>query len=168
MAEGDSTAFDTLYHATSAKLFGIVLRILKSRELAEDALQDVYMKIWERAGSYDASKSAPMTWMATVARNQALDLLRHRASRPQEIDIDVENHIDTDHDAIMRLELMEDYDKLLGCLERLDPRRREIVVLAYRDGYSREELSKQYNAPQGTIKTWLRRSLAQLRDCLSS
>jgi RNA polymerase sigma-70 factor (ECF subfamily) len=168
VARRDRQAFAALYQATSAKLFGIVVRILARRELAEEVLQEVYVKIWERAGDFDATRASPITWMATIARNRALD--EARRARPVAIDdrpevLDIADPAELQSD---RIEASEDLSRMLDCLARLEPDRRDIVRLAYIDGLSRETLAKRYGRPVATIKTWLHRSLKQLKDCLGT
>lgn len=168
VARGDRAAFALLYGATSAKLYGIILRILKRRDIAEEVLQDVYVKIWERAGDYEAGRASPVTWMAVIARNRALDELRKATPLSLE---DMPAGFDVASDAPGPFELLgrsDDGRRLRGCLGALEPDKRQIVMLAYLDGLSREELSKRFNAPVATIKTWLHRSLAQLKGCLGS
>ena len=168
VAGQDRAAFAALYSATSAKLYGIVLRILRRRDLADEILQDVYVKVWERAGDFDAGRASPVTWMAAIARNRALDEVRRKAPVSLE---DMPAGFDVASEAAHPLDLMarsEDGRRLADCLGGLEPDKREIVMLAYLDGCSREELGRRFSAPVATIKTWLHRSLAQLKDCLGS
>jgi RNA polymerase sigma-70 factor (ECF subfamily) len=168
VAGRDRDAFSTLYGGTSAKLYGIVLRILRRRDLSDEVLQEVYVKIWDRAGDFDASRGSPVTWMATIARNQALD----EARRVQSVSIeDMPAGFDIVCDAPVALEAIlasEEGRRLHNCLQRLEPHRRDLVVQAYIEGASREELGRRFGAPVPTIKTWLHRSLAQLKECLGS
>ena len=131
-------------------------------------LQDVYVKIWNRAASFDAAKASPITWMATIARNRAIDEVRRRApisieDAPQALDVPAEglNPLDA---AQQSAELQ----RLQDCLQGLEAERREIVLLAYYTGLSRDEIAQRFGHPVGTIKVWLHRSLAQLRKCLGS
>ncbi len=167
-AQGDRLAFAALYRATSSKLFGTILRILGDRALAADILQEVYVKIWRHAASFDASKAAPTTWMMAVARNRALDEARKR--KPATLDPESEGlHLAApESDPLAGRDRSEELRRLLGCLDHLDSERRRIVVLAYCEGLSRDELSARFAHPVATIKTWLRRSLAQLRECLGT
>ncbi len=163
----DRAAFSALYRATSAKLNGVVSRILTSGE-ASEVLQEAYVKIWERAADFDASKGSPLAWMATIARNRALDLARR--ARPislEDMPEGFEPSAETE-DPLASRERSEAYAALMRCLGALAADRREMVLLAYYRGASREALASRYNAPVGTVKTWLRRSLAELKDCLSS
>ena len=165
-ANGDHDAFRTLYDRSSAKLFGIVLRILKNRQKAEDVLQYVYLKIWQKAGSYDPVQGKPITWMATIARNRAIDIIR--ATRPEQTveETGDEEEIfklggqDTENVDVTELE------SLRFCLGEMKEDDRNYVLLAYYEGYSREELAERFESPVGTIKTRLRRGLVALRTCL--
>lgn len=168
VARKDRIAFAALYRATSAKMFGTALRILRRRDLAEEILQEVYAKIWERAGDFDASKASPVTWMAAIVRNRALDEVRRKTpisveDMPEGFEPAADNP-----DPLETRERSENLRALLACLDRLDPQKRQMVLLAYYHGASREMLAERYEAPVPTIKTWLHRSLAQLRLCLSS
>ena len=166
VAGRDRAAFAALYRATSAKLYGVVSRILPSGE-ASEVLQEVYVKIWERAGDFDAVKGSPLAWMATIARNRALD--EARRGRPQSLEDmpDFEPAAESE-DPLASRSRAESYAALMRCLAGLEPEKREMILLAYYRGASREALAARYQAPVGTIKTWLRRSLAELKDCLSS
>jgi RNA polymerase sigma-70 factor, ECF subfamily len=166
VAAEDQQAFSALYQATSAKLYGVILRILRRRDIADEVLQEVFVKIWERAALYDAAKGSPITWMATIARNRAIDEVRGRRPLPTEDVREALNIASDEEDPLERLHRSEQLQRLLRCLERLEPQRREIVLLAYRDGMSREALGQRYARPAATIKSWLHRTLAQLRECL--
>jgi RNA polymerase sigma-70 factor, ECF subfamily len=167
VAQRDVGAFETVYTATSAKLYGIILRILRRRDLADEIMQEVYVKIWDRAADFDATRASPITWLSTIARNRALDELRKRQpvsieDTPEALDVaSGEPH------PLAALEQSQDVQRLMACLDKLDPKRREIVMLAYLQGASREELSQKFGHPVATIKTWLHRSLVQLKECLS-
>ena len=163
VADGDRAAFARFYQRTSAKLFGIVLRILPERSLAEDAMQDAYAKIWRNAASYDAQRGSPITWAATIARNVAIDLRRreHPGGRLRDDDYDFDSMSDPAAGASA-----EDMAALRACLDRLDPEQRSLILAAYLNGESREELAKRLGHPTGTIKSWLHRGLARLRGCL--
>lgn len=166
VAKRDRAAFAELYSATSAKLYGVTLRILNQREIADEVLQEVYVKIWERAGDFDAAQGSPISWMAAIARNRALDELRRKRSFVQDSAAEV---LEVPDPAILpseAAERSEDYRRVERCLDRLEPDRRDMVRLAYLEGWSREQLSIRFDAPVATIKTWLHRSLIKLRDCL--
>lgn len=166
IARGDRTAFAKLYAATSSKLLGVVLRILKRRDLAEEVLQEVYVKIWEKAADFEPGRASPITWMSTIARNRALDVARQKTPVSLE---DHPEHLEAATDEELALDKIlrdESGQALRECLSKLDPDRARIIILAYCEGLSREELGQRFNQPANTIKTWLRRSLLQLRGCL--
>lgn len=166
VAQGDRTAFAELYQATAAKLYGVVLRILNRRDLSDEVLQEVYLKIWQRAAEFDSLRSSPITWMVTIARNRALDLKRRK--QPQSLE-DMPETMELpadDEDPLAAREQHEELQRVMNCLDGIDGQKREMVVLAYLRGWSREQLATRFAAPVATIKTWLHRSLAQLRACL--
>jgi RNA polymerase sigma-70 factor (ECF subfamily) len=171
VAKGDREAFQDIYRRTSAKLFGIALRILRDEALTRDVLQEAYVKIWQKAADFNPDYSSPITWMATIVRNRSLDEIR----RIKPVSITALGPDDDDFDFAAELthpldgrERSEELRKLLDCLGTLDEERRQVVLLAYYRGLSRDELSRRFNRPVPTIKTWLHRSLSQLRGCLQS
>ena len=166
-AAGDAAAFRNLYDATSAKLFGIVLRIIRDRGQAEDILQETYLRVWQKAEAYDPSAGRPVTWLATIARNRAIDRIRsveHRISASRHGDDEMILQQIPHSDGLNADPAMR--EALRVCLEQLDEQSRECVVLAYCAGYSRDELAERMGSPVGTIKTWLHRSLKSLLGCL--
>lgn len=166
VARGDESAFAELYQATSSKLLGVALRILKSREVAEEVVQEAFFKVWERARDYDPAIAAPVTWMAAIVRNRALDEVRRRVVRPAADESELADLESADEHPIAALVRAEDVERLMRCMDGLEPEKKQMVRLAYLDGMSREALAKRFDRPEGTIKTWLHRSLAQLRGCL--
>jgi RNA polymerase sigma-70 factor (ECF subfamily) len=167
IALSDRRAFDRLYENTSAKLFGIAMRILKDRTLAEDALQEIYIRIWQKASSYRPGQQAPMAWLATVARNHAIDVIRAN----KRIHDDIDDHFElkaSDRNPEEEAILSGERDRIDTCLEALEPQKAEAVVSAYVEGYSYQELADRYSIPLNTMRTWLRRSLASLRECLDN
>lgn len=168
VAAGDRAAFADVYTATSAKLYGVVLRILRRPELADEVLQETYVRIWNAAARFDPARASPITWMVAIARNRALDEVRKATpvsldALPGGLEI-----ADPQMSASEQVELASDYQRLRACLDKLEPERREIVMLAYLEGMSREDLGNRFGHPAATIKTWLHRSLKQLKICLSS
>ncbi len=170
-AGGDAAAFRALYDASSAHLFGLLLRMLKRRDWAEEALQDCYLKIWQKADTYAPDKGAPLTWLMSVARYRALDLLRLR--RPEVALPDTDDdaslaYADPSHDADPQARAMEGegLGRLRDCLRELPVEQQRSVLLAYYEGYTHQELAREMNAPLGTIKSWVRRGLQRLRECL--
>jgi RNA polymerase sigma-70 factor (ECF subfamily) len=171
-AEGDRSAFQSLYQKSSAKLFGTLLRILKRDELAEEVLQEVYVVIWQRAGQFESGKGRAMTWMITIARHKAIDLLRRQEEQVAKVSLDDDGAPATALEIETQL-----WDQSAGlspasamtletCLSELEPKARDCVRLAYQYGYSREELAAKHEVPSGTLKSWLRRALKRLKDCL--
>src|SRR5262245_35966138 len=138
ISEGNRTAFGQFYERTSAKLFGIVLRILPERSMAEDAMQDAYVKIWRNAAGYDARRGSPITWAATIARNVAIDRRRRELPAGRRRDEDVELDSLTDGRGGASAEQLA---ALRVCLDRLDPEQRSLILSAYLNGESRDELA---------------------------
>lgn len=168
VASGDRAAFERLYERTSAKLYGIVLRILKRTDLADEVLQETYVRVWHNAAAFDAGKGSPITWMAAIARNRALDEARRVTPVSLEDTPDAFEVEDTAMLPSEQMDLQSDLARLGQCLEELAEERRDIVKLAYLEGMSREELGRRFGHPVATIKTWLHRSLKQLKACLST
>ena len=165
-ARGERAAFGDLYRRTAAKLFAVTRRILQRADLAEEALQETYMRIWNHAARYDADVATPMTWMIAIARHQAIDIRRRvgeRVSAQATSLDDVEVAVATDTDA---MEQAPELVRLKRCLEGLEEQPRTMVLLAYHQGFSREELAARFDRPVATIKTVLRRGLGALRECL--
>ena len=168
IAKRDAAAFSALYQQTNAKLYGVVARILTRGDVAADVLQEAYVRIWEKAGDFDPAKGSPLAWMATIARNRALDEVRR--VRPVSLEDQPAGFEPAaeDIDPLAPRERSEGLTALVDCLKALDEEKRAVVLLAYYRGLSREALAKRFGRPVPTIKTWLHRSLAQLRDCLAS
>lgn len=170
IARGERRAVDALYERTAAKLFGLILRIQRDRSLAEDVLQDVYLRIWQAAGSYAPEAGRPLPWLCAIARNRAIDSVRRKTEEsapPQAGDRDgsedwMARLIDPRDEAAA----FQDRDALATCLGRLEPAHRDCVVQAYCEGLSRDELAERFERPVNTIKTWLHRALASLKGCL--
>lgn len=161
----DRSAFDLLYRRTSAKLFGVCLRVLSDRGEAEEALQEVYVKIWTKADRFAASDLSPISWLVAVARNHAIDRLRARRQQPagMEAALDVpDDRPDPERHAVLGSER----SRLDACLETLDRHRAAAVRGAYLNGDSYADLASRHGVPLNTIRTWLRRSLMKLKDCL--
>jgi RNA polymerase sigma-70 factor, ECF subfamily len=167
VAAGDRAALRIVYSETSAKLFGVCLRILGDGSEAEDALQDVYLTVWRKAASYEESVATPITWLVAIARNRSIDRLRSsgavRANLPIEAAADV---ADASLNAVERLEISEDQARLRDCLQELDERQSAAIRSAFLDGSTYEELAKKASVPLGTMKSWIRRGLLKLRACL--
>ena len=163
----DRAAFRDLYQRTSAKLFGVTLRILRDRAEAEEALQEVYVKIWQRADRFVATNYSPISWLVAVARNHSLDMIRARKPVAEEIGEALEiadGGLDPEAASIASGERVQ----IDTCLDTLEADKADCVKGAYLDGYSYEELAARHKVPLNTMRTWLRRSLLKLRECLSA
>ena len=164
---GDRDAFERLYVRTSPKLFGVICRICSNRELAKEVLQESYVTIWQKAGIYDPELGSPIAWMARIARNRAIDLRRLRTERMSELSDPIEDYDEASPaNPAGEAEQNEELRRLEACLGGLSPERRQMILLAYYSGWSREELAEKFARPVNTVKTVLRRSLALLRECL--
>ncbi|MCU0827062.1 MAG: sigma-70 family RNA polymerase sigma factor [Tabrizicola sp.] len=163
-AAQDRVAFRTLYRDSSAKLMGVLLRILKERAAAEDVLQEVYTRVWLRAGRYDPTKGRGMTWLIAIARNLAIDRLRSRMETLDDDGLDaVPDHAPR---AETRLVAMGEARRIVDCFATLEPDRAEAVRGAYLEGLSYLDLAARHAVPLNTMRTWLRRSLLKLKECL--
>lgn len=166
-ATGDRVAFQDVYRRTSAKLFGLCLRIFAEREEAEDALQDIYVTIWRKAGQYDPARASPITWLVTVARNRAFDRLRasgRRVTTPLET---IAEPADDSASALDGLLDAEREHRIGECLDELPATDATLIRTAFFDGASYPEIAARSNSPLGTIKSRIRRALIRLRACLA-
>ena len=170
----DRKAFRTLYDATAAKLFGFALRVLRKDELAEEAVQDAFVAIWHAAASYQPHLAAPLTWMATIVRNKALDVRRRAqaagAGEADAVHVDADAAdmmADTDAGPQERAELSRDARALAACMDTLAGRQRQAIGMAYLHDLSHTDIAGRLGLPIGTVKTWIRRGLDRLRDCLT-
>jgi RNA polymerase sigma factor (sigma-70 family) len=166
VAESDRTALRALYDATAPKLLGIILRILQDRSAAEDALQEVFVRIWQRAGTFDPQAAPALVWLGAIARHKAIDRLRQdKAARLSQADTNWMERLADTRDGEADLARR---DALAHCLEAVEPDQRDCLILAYCEGWSREELAARHARPVSTVKTWLRRGLISLRGCLEA
>lgn len=162
----DRAAFRDLYSLTSAKLFGICLRICGERQAAEDVLHEVYLTIWKRAGAYEPGRASPITWLATIARNRAIDWRRANGVRPS---INIDDAPEIADSAPLASETMvadEDAHTLHDCLKGLEERQGMAIRTAFFDGLTYAEIAERQSVPLGTMKSWVRRGLAKLKECL--
>ncbi|HEY8025178.1 MAG TPA: sigma-70 family RNA polymerase sigma factor [Burkholderiaceae bacterium] len=172
VAKKDTQSFRLLYDATSPKLFGFVLRILTKREWAEEVLQESFVNIWNNAASYQPHLAAPMTWMTTIVRNKAFDMLR-KVDDVVEIDNDnfdkevMEALESQDPTPIEALQMTDDAKALARCFSRLEGLHQQAIALAFYHDLSHSEVADQLKLPIGTVKTWIRRGLDRLRLCLT-
>lgn len=167
VAQGDVQAFIRVYHATSAKLFGIVVRILGRGDLAEEILQEVYLRIWQKAKDFDAARSSPITWLATIARNRALDDTRRRSMSSIE-DMPELLNFPSDADVAGDVLALDELRRLHQGLSKLPAQQRRIVELVYFQGLTREEVADQVGDSIGAVNAALRGALSQLRGALGS
>ena len=166
VAQGERQALRTTYDLTSAKLLGVIMHILRDREAAEDALQDVYLKVWNRAGRFDRSRASPITWLCAIARNTAIDHVR-RTGRRAEVSDDVLPDIEDEAPGADKMLCdAEDSARLQDCLETLTDDHRKSIRLAFFRGFSHSELAERLDVPLGTMKSWIRRGLKSLKGCL--
>ncbi|MDE2369884.1 MAG: sigma-70 family RNA polymerase sigma factor [Burkholderiales bacterium] len=172
-ALGDRAAFRNLYEASAAPLLGVILRIQRDRAVAEDLLQEVFVKIWNAAGSYDARQSQPMTWMTTIARHRAIDSLRRAQGEPRRVvagDDDEDDPLDRvaspDPGPQELLAQAIEARVMRACLGGLSSEQQQSLALAFYDGLSHGEVASHLGQPLGTIKSWLRRGMQALRSCL--
>lgn len=178
VALGDRAAFALLYERTSAHLFAVLLRVQRDRALAEDLLQEVYVSVWRAAGAFDHARSQPLTWLTSIARNRAIDSLRRAQSQPHLLSTTRDADDDDDSpDAVERaaaespgpLELLDracDERQLNRCMDGLSAPQRQSLALAFYDGLSHAEVAEHLRQPLGTVKSWLRRALQSLKQCL--
>jgi RNA polymerase sigma-70 factor (ECF subfamily) len=168
VARGDEASFERLYEATRSKLYGVLLRILGKAALAEEVMVETYLKLWNLADQFDPATASPITWMVAMARNRAIDIVRKRG------DISIDEEPEGAEPAaeapapLARREMTPELKRLLSCLGRLDPEKQRIVLLAYYSGWSRDQLAAKLDIPANTIKTWLRRSLLEIRECMGA
>lgn len=167
VAERDRAAFRSLYAATGPKLFGVLLRILGNRSESEDALQEVFTRVWLRADRFDPGKGRAMTWLIAVARHHAIDRVRSRRETTAD-DGAADALADDRPGALAGLVAAGEARRVIDCMARLEPDRAQAVQGAYLSGLSYRQLADRHGVPLNTMRTWLRRSLARLRECLSA
>lgn len=167
VALGNRDAFEALYRGTSSQLFGICVRVLSERSEAEDALQDVFTTVWRKAAQFDATRASAIAWLAMIARNKAIDRLRSMPARKVRTDVELAQELEDPGASPPQLaQTASDRVQLERCLEQLEPRRRALIRAAFFEGCTYEELAMRLESPLGSIKSWIRRSLLQLRECL--
>jgi RNA polymerase sigma-70 factor (ECF subfamily) len=165
VTKGDAAAFERLYHATCAKLYGVVLRILRRHNLAADVMEEAYLQIWRTAGEYNPANSTPLAWMVAIARRLAIDLSRRPSAERGEPELLDENE---GPGTVPRHQLTDDLKRLLTCIGRLEPDRQRMLLLAYYGAFSREQLSVKLDTPVDLLRASLHRSLAEVEQCLKS
>lgn len=165
VARGDRRALSEVYARTSAKLYGICLRLLGSEADAQDALQEAYVTVWQKAARFDASKASPITWLSVLARNKAIDRLRQRPIGGEGLD-EAAAIPDAGLSALELVEQAQETDRLSRCLDELEERSRAMIRAAFLEGATYSQLAERESVPLGTMKSWIRRGLLRLRGCL--
>ena len=165
-AAEDQAAFAELYHASKRKLFGIALTVLHRRDLAEDVVQEAFLRIWRHAARFDPARGTAITWMATIVRNLAIDVKRSPAAEATDDSALIVIPFNG-RSALDEIEATDNHRRLSEVMKSLDPIKRKLVVAAYINGESREQLSERFGAPVNTIKTWLRRAVLDIRAGLA-
>ncbi|WP_118182592.1 sigma-70 family RNA polymerase sigma factor [Paraburkholderia phosphatilytica] len=165
VGQGDERAFAEFYQLTSPKAFGVVVRMLRDRGEAEDVLQDVYTTVWRRADSFDPARGGAMTWLMALARNRAIDRIRQHREDPLDEAREAEL-VDEDPTPAVLAERSQERRRLELCLEALGPQQRRAIRDAFFSGDTYNELAERLKVPLGTMKSWIRRSLLQLKACL--
>jgi RNA polymerase sigma-70 factor (ECF subfamily) len=163
---GEATGLRTVYDLTSAKLFGICLRICGDREAAEDVLQDVYVRVWRRAAAFDAERASPISWLAVIARNAAIDWrrgARRHDGLPDEAMADIADEAPAADDLLLQ---DESRARLMACLDGLETNQSDSIRRAFLEGCTYQQLAERTATPLGTIKSWIRRGMQKLKDCL--
>jgi RNA polymerase sigma-70 factor (ECF subfamily) len=170
IAKSDRLAFEELYKITSSQIYSVALRMLRKKELAEEATQEAYVRIWYNAGQYTQGKGTVLTWMVSIVRYRALDILRYHKVRKEEPLLDNEQEFFTDdattEDASDSTVEQGTINKLDMCMNELEISQRQAIQLAFFNGYSHSEVVSHLDTPLGTIKSWIRRGLASLERCL--
>ena len=167
VAQGRQDAFETLYRQTSATMLGICLRVLRDREEAEDVLQEVYVAVWSKAAQFDHQRARAMTWLGTIARNRSIDRVRSRPAPA--LHEPIEDHDLADDDAptpAAGIDAVRERAQLDDCIEQLEPKRRSLIRTAFFENVTYDVLAVRAEAPLGSVKSWIRRGLQQLKACL--
>ncbi len=167
-AQGDRMAFAELYRQTAGKLYAISLQMLRRRDLAEEAVQEAYVRIWHNAGDYQLEKGTVLTWMISIVRYRVLEMLRAIKSRRESGDLDEAEEIEDEQTPERELYHQRDRVQIDRCMDLLDDAQRNAIELAYFRGFTHMEVCAQMETPLGTIKTWIRRGLERLKRCLAS
>ncbi|WP_133479458.1 sigma-70 family RNA polymerase sigma factor [Lysobacter segetis] len=169
VARGDRDAFERLYRLASPRLFAICIRVLSDRAEAEDVLQDVFATIWHKADQFDPGRAGAMAWMSMIARNRAIDRLRSPGHAVRRTAVELGDELpDSGASPVDEAEASDERERLQHCLQKLDDRRRGLIRTAFFEGATYEELASRSGAPLGSVKSWIRRGLLQLRACLET
>lgn len=169
VAGGSRNAFESLYRATSSKLFSVCMRVLPDRAEAEDVLQEVFTTIWHKAHQFDPNRASPIAWLAMIARNKSIDRLRAQPARGTLTAIEFADDVpDTGATPLQTAVSADERERLEACMSQLDARRQSLIRAAFFDGSTYEELAQRISSPLGSVKSWIRRGLLQLRGCLEA
>jgi RNA polymerase sigma-70 factor (ECF subfamily) len=164
IAAGDRVAFRRVYDIYGPRLYAVAVRITRQPTLGADAVQEAFLQLWRNAGQFDPTRGSPEAWLVTMVRYRALDIARSRSR--EVIGAEMPEGIDTDPDALSRLAASQDSARLHACLGGLEPERRRLLALAFTEGLTHSEAAERLRLPLGTVKSWIRRSLQALRQCL--
>lgn len=167
VSQGDRGAFEKLYSATSGQMYAVCLKILSRPELAEEALQEAYIRIWHNAGDYQRGKGTVLTWMIAIARYRALDLLRYHKIRPEDAFSEDNTTVSQRDRRDDETASSEEKRNLERCMKELEEQQKQAIHLAYFNGFSHHEVTRHMEKPLGTIKSWIRRGLVSLQRCLA-
>jgi RNA polymerase sigma-70 factor, ECF subfamily len=165
-AGGDKTALHSLYKETAPQLFGLALRILRTRELAEEIMQDSFVLVWRNAHTFDPSRGAAMAWLGSIVRNRCIDVIRRRGRETPLDPASIESWADPGSSPADLAALSSDARRLHHCLDELEESPRKVLKLVYYEGMTYDEVAVHLGVPLGTVKSWVRRSLIRLRGCL--
>lgn len=166
-ARGDRAGLKAIYDLEGARMLGVAMRLLRRRALAEEAVHDAFLQIWERASSFDPARGQARAWLYAIVRHRALNILRGEARTDLVEDVETFGEASPEDDPEQVVTKLSEASALRRCLARLEPSRRRLIVLAYIHGLSHGELAGRMGCPLGTVKSWIRRSLHSLRECLA-
>jgi RNA polymerase sigma-70 factor (ECF subfamily) len=166
-ASGDRAALRSIYDSEASRMLGVAMRLLRRRPLAEEAVHDTFVMVWQKAGSFDASRGDGRSWLFAILRNRALNILRGESRTELIEDFEPMGLVSEEEDAESVMLRLSDAGSLKRCLQRLEPSRRQAITLAYIHGLSHGELAGRLGVPLGTVKSWIRRSLISLRECMA-
>lgn len=166
VGQGDRDAFESLYRATSSGLLGVCMRVLADRSESEDVLQDVYVSVWNKAAQFDVRRARATSWLGSIARNRAIDRLRAQPAFAHARIDDTDALADSGASPAERAEAATERVRLDDCIGQLEPRRQSLIRTAFFEGATYEELAHRCGSPLGSVKSWIRRGLMQLRECL--
>lgn len=166
-ARGDQHELRRIYEREASRLLGVAYRILRRRDLADEAVHDAFLQIWQKAATFDPARGSARGWIYTVVRHRALNVLRDTSREALSDQPHLEELPDAESDPLNYISRMSDATSLSRCLDQLDQPKRTSILLAYVDGYTHQQIAVRLNAPLGTVKAWIRRGLISLRECLA-